>query len=334
MPLTVIIRSVVGSDARLTFDGMQRVVIGRGASCDVRLPDTSVSHRHACLLAKGAEFVVVDEGSTNGTFVGQVRVASRTSRLIRSGDLVRVGRVLLELRIDRAPVTRDLAAATRDLALALVSQAMTAMGQERTMRIRVVEGADQGAALSLADEGRDYMIGRGAQCDLPLSDQDASREHARVTRRGNVVAVRTLAAKNGTWLGGSRAPDDREVVWRPAQMVQIGRTVLALEEPVADALASIEGAPDEALPVGDPVDAAERQTSGSVTPTTAANAEATSAQYVTAMPGPMAQLPQRTGGAPSPRRRGHFSVVDMAVMMIAIAVLAVSIAGLVWLLHG
>lgn len=39
MAITVIVRSEGGSDTRLTFDGMQRVVIGRGAGSDVRLPD-------------------------------------------------------------------------------------------------------------------------------------------------------------------------------------------------------------------------------------------------------------------------------------------------------
>src|SRR5208282_3556909 len=123
MPITVIVRSATGAEAaRLTFDGAQRVVIGRGASSDVRLPDSSVSHRHAVLRANGADFVVVDEGSLNGTFVGGVRVAARTSRIIRSGSAIRLGRVWLEVRMDPAPVTRDLALATRDLALAFVAR--------------------------------------------------------------------------------------------------------------------------------------------------------------------------------------------------------------------
>src|SRR5580693_7377578 len=148
MPLTVIVRSAEG--ARMTFDATQRVVIGRGAGSDVRLPDASVSLRHATLRAQGSDFVVFDEGSTNGTFVGSVRIAPRTSRIVRSGDLVRVGRIWLELRIDQSPVTRDVAAATRDLALALVSQAMAAMGTDRTPKVRVVEGRNQGAVLALA----------------------------------------------------------------------------------------------------------------------------------------------------------------------------------------
>src|SRR5580698_8178005 len=201
MPITIIVRHGAGEDTRLTFDGTQRVVIGRGPGSDVRLPDASVSHRHASLRGQGNDFVLVDEGSTNGTHVGAVRIAPRTSRLVRSGDTVRVGRVLLEFRIDQAPVTRDVAAATRDLALALVSQAMAAMGTDPTPRVRVVEGPDAGATMLLREEGRTYVVGRAAPCDLPLTDADCSREHLHVTLRGGAAYLRDRAAKNGTFVG-------------------------------------------------------------------------------------------------------------------------------------
>ncbi|MGH7434940.1 MAG: FHA domain-containing protein, partial [Polyangiaceae bacterium] len=90
MALTVVVLSADG--ARLTFDGTSRIVVGRGAGSDVRLPDTSVSVRHASLRAQGSDFAVVDEGSTNGTFVGSVRVAPHTSRIVRAGDRLRLGR--------------------------------------------------------------------------------------------------------------------------------------------------------------------------------------------------------------------------------------------------
>jgi pSer/pThr/pTyr-binding forkhead associated (FHA) protein len=320
MPITVIVRSGGMNDARVTFDGIESVVIGRGASCDVRLPDASVSHRHACLHAKGTDFVLVDEGSTNGTFVGQVRVAPRTSRIVRSGDMVRIGRVWLELRIEQGPVTPDVAVATRDLALALVSRAMAQGGASRTARIRVVEGSDQGACLTLDEERRAYTVGRDAQCDLALSDADASREHARIVRHGTVVVVRDLGAKNGTWIGDTRAPHNRELVWRPSQMMLIGRSVLAFEEPVAEALARIEAAPDEPLPPDEPVESPDRSAS---MPASAGGAAA-----------PVASAPPQDTVPHERRRRARFSIADIVVMATAIGVLVLSLAGIVWLLRG
>ena len=331
MAITVIVRHGDGDDTRLTFDGTQRVVIGRGAGSDVRLPDASVSHRHASLRAQGADFSVVDEGSTNGTYVGAVRIAPHTSRVVRSGDKVRVGRVWLELRMDQSPVTRDVAAVTRDLAFALVSQAMAAMGTDRTPRVRVVEGRDQGAELSLSQDERIYVVGRAPHCDLALADGDCSREHLHVVIRGGVTFIRDQGAKNGTYVGEARAPDDREVPWRPANMIRIGRTVLALEEPVSHALAAIEQAPDEATddappPPVDPVAAPSASApSEGPRPEGGLDASAIEAPKVGGLE-PAAAL-QRS-------KRGGWSLTDLLVMAAAVSVLALSLAGLVWLLRG
>ena len=322
MPVTVIVRSGGGAGTRLTFDGTQRIVLGRGAGCDVRLPEPSVSVRHASLRAQGAEFVLVDEGSSNGTFVGDVRIAPRTSRIIRSGEHARLGRVWIEVRLEYGPITRDLAVATRDLALAFVAEALDAVGADHAMQLVVVEGADQGAALGLATEGRAYVAGRGAECDLPLADVDASRAHAQFVRRGNSVFVRDLRAKNGTWLGESRVPDDHEAPWRPAQMLQIGRTVLTLREPVSEALARIEGAPDEPIPAFEAVGAPhgmaiEERAPASAPPPPGA--------------GPVAAVPPIPARAP--QRRGGWGGLDLLVMAVAVGTLALSVAGLVWLLR-
>jgi len=320
MPLTVIVLAADG--ARMTFDATQRVVIGRGAGSDVRLPDPSVSLRHATLRAQGSDFVVFDEGSTNGTYVGSVRVAPRTSRIVRSGDLVRVGRVWLELRLDQSPVTRDVAAATRDLALAMVSRSMLAGGADLTLKLHVVEGRDQGAILPLADDGRFYVVGRAPECALALADADVSREHVKVGRRASSVFVRDMGTKNGTWIGDTRAPADGDVVWKPIHMMKIGRTVLAIEEPLAEALASIEAVADEAL---SPEEAGA--------PPSEPKAEGTSFEPPDVGPsGALAAVP--AARVRTERRRTGWSATDMLVMAAALAILALSLAGLVWLLRG
>lgn len=323
MALTVIVRGP-GGDTRLTFDGTQRVVIGRGASCDVRLPDPSVSHRHASLRAQGSDFVLIDEGSSNGTFVGGVPIAPRTSRIVRSGDMARLGRVWIELRVDQSPTTRDVAAATRDLALALVAQAMDVAGRSRVPRMVVLEGHDQGACLELAESDRVYVVGRGPGCDLPLGDGDASREHLHVVRRAGGILVRDLGAKNGSWLGEHPLPSDREAPWRTAQMVRVGRTVLALEEPLFETLARIEEAPDEPLPP-DATPAPPPPAVGDEVPASTAAREPEAAAPVAAVP---------TRAAPAARRRNGWSAFDFAVVAAAVSVIALSLAGLVWLLRG
>jgi pSer/pThr/pTyr-binding forkhead associated (FHA) protein len=333
MALTIVVLSAGGArGARLTFDGTQRVVIGRGAGSDVRLPDASVSLRHATLRAQGSDFVVVDEESTNGTFVGSVAVAARTSRIVRSGDRLRLGRMWLELRIGLAPITRDVAAATRDIALALVAQALDARGEDKTTKLQVVEGPDQGTELRLSEHAVPYLVGRGGHCALPLADADVSREHLHVQRRSGAVFLIDAGTKNGTWLGDVAIPAHQEVAWRPPLMVRIGRTVLALHEPAMAALAAIEGAmderldPDAALAPPDAPVAAEVAPDGSppvILPKGPTAGEAAD---------PMRPAPP-TRAAKGKAGRG-WSVADAFVMGAALCVLALSLAGLVWLLRG
>ena len=73
-------------------DDQQRITVGRGPACDVRLQeDTEVSRLHAELERLGEHWTVSDDGlSRNGTFVNGERVVGR--RRLHDRDIVRFGR--------------------------------------------------------------------------------------------------------------------------------------------------------------------------------------------------------------------------------------------------
>jgi len=72
-------------------------LLGRGTDCDLRLVDPGVSRHHAELRVEGQQVILVDLGSTNGTFVnGQpVRRVELTD-----GTRVTLGRTTLVFRRD------------------------------------------------------------------------------------------------------------------------------------------------------------------------------------------------------------------------------------------
>ena len=72
------------------------LLIGRGSDAAIKLDDDYVSTRHARIAASGDEWFVEDLGSTNGTYVGPVRITGPTT--IAPGIQVRVGKTILELR--------------------------------------------------------------------------------------------------------------------------------------------------------------------------------------------------------------------------------------------
>jgi hypothetical protein len=64
-----------GKDSgRIFLVDRPRMVLGRGEA-DIVLNDTEVSRQHACVEVHGTRVVLKDLGSTNGTFVNDVKVS-------------------------------------------------------------------------------------------------------------------------------------------------------------------------------------------------------------------------------------------------------------------
>jgi hypothetical protein len=66
--------------------------IGRGLAADIRIADPRISRRHAILAQRSDGIRVLDDRSSNGTFVNgrEVEIAS-----LHDGDVLRVGPVVL-----------------------------------------------------------------------------------------------------------------------------------------------------------------------------------------------------------------------------------------------
>lgn len=71
----------------------QCLEIGRGSGCGLVLDVDSVSRQHARVEWTGACHRVMDLGSTNGTYVNELRVAEH---VLRDGDRLQIGKVLLK----------------------------------------------------------------------------------------------------------------------------------------------------------------------------------------------------------------------------------------------
>ncbi len=72
------------------------VEIGRAEACQIRLEDTYASQHHARLSARDGAWHLEDLGSTNGTYLNDRRVAAPVE--VHAGDVVRIGKTVLELR--------------------------------------------------------------------------------------------------------------------------------------------------------------------------------------------------------------------------------------------
>ena len=82
-------RTPEGDGGQHTYELQTPVtLLGRGTDCDLRLVDPGVSRHHAELRVEHDQVVLVDLGSTNGTFVNGRRVSVEA---LRDGDELQFG---------------------------------------------------------------------------------------------------------------------------------------------------------------------------------------------------------------------------------------------------
>lgn len=74
----------------------ERVTLGRSVICDLAVTDEAVSGTHCEIVANEGGFLLRDLGSTNGTWLGGVRIREAW---LEPGSLIRIGRT--EIRFER-----------------------------------------------------------------------------------------------------------------------------------------------------------------------------------------------------------------------------------------
>lgn len=72
------------------------ILVGRAPACTLVLDDEYTSSRHARVFPQYGEWYVEDLGSTNGTFVDEMRIMEPTA--VPPGIAIRVGQSTLELQ--------------------------------------------------------------------------------------------------------------------------------------------------------------------------------------------------------------------------------------------
>ena len=89
---TLVIRSGGGRAGETYALQAERTTVGRHPDADIFLDDVTVSRNHAVVQREGERFVLVDEGSLNGTYVNRRR-AEKT--VLADGDEIQIGKYKL-----------------------------------------------------------------------------------------------------------------------------------------------------------------------------------------------------------------------------------------------
>jgi pSer/pThr/pTyr-binding forkhead associated (FHA) protein len=76
---------------------IDRALVGRDKTADVRLTESSVSRRHATIERRGIDWVIVDGGSANGTFLDDVQIAEG---VLKDGQTLKLGAAKFRVEIE------------------------------------------------------------------------------------------------------------------------------------------------------------------------------------------------------------------------------------------
>jgi len=98
--------------------GMDKWVIGRldpdtgkAPAIDLepcRALEQGVSRRHAGLMCRNNTVQIIDLGSSNGTFVNEIRLAPSEPYRLKNGDMIRVGFLTMYIQLEHSPQTEPL----------------------------------------------------------------------------------------------------------------------------------------------------------------------------------------------------------------------------------
>jgi predicted component of type VI protein secretion system len=327
VPVTLVVRSAhprsgepaLAPHAPLTFDA-PRVLLGRGASCELRLPDASVSVRHCSVRAANAGYVVVDEGSTNGTTLNDEKLSAHAPRPLKTGDVLQLGRLSIEVRIGAAVASTT--QATRELALDLVKRRLGDPSAS-IVHVRVIEGPDAGR--SLAIETINPTLGRDPRCALRLTDRGIPPIALEITRDAGRVRVARKDERVPATLGDRALDVGAPSVWNDRAKLVVASTTLELDDPLTRALDASAQGDDEKFA---PAPAAEPTPGPAPAPAPSPAASDTKSP----------EIPDRIlVRAPAYDRRrswrGATLAFEIVALILGLLVLGGSAAGLWWLLH-
>jgi pSer/pThr/pTyr-binding forkhead associated (FHA) protein len=221
-----LISLVDGREYAVRDDGLS---IGRDAGCDVVVPANSVSRRHARIALEIKGYTISDS-STNGVVVSGERI--RSSRLLRRGDVVRVGPEefrFYEEEVESEPTPAMPAAPIR------IESLPPASPKPKAAVLATLVVANSGPNHGEVFEITSILthIGRGEHNDVILGDDSVSDSHAKIHRRENRWMLVDLDSTNGTYVDGDRLTGEIELrgdtevrfggaklVFKPARLVR------------------------------------------------------------------------------------------------------------------
>ncbi|HPB99032.1 MAG TPA: FHA domain-containing protein, partial [Polyangiaceae bacterium] len=219
-----------------------QIIVGRDpARCSLVIRHASVSSRHATVMLD--RMVVVDEGSTSGTYLGSGRIASETPTPVDPNGVIAFGPVVVPVAtlgqivqamagVQGQPMVSQAVQAAQ---ASFVSQAM--QGQAPMVSQQVPAPVSAGhkknrTVIGNLDFQKPFQtIGRTPDNDIVLSHPQVSSRHAVLVKSGNQVFIEDRGSANGTYVKGQRIAPGVKVPVQHGERIYLGPMPLVIHMP-------------------------------------------------------------------------------------------------------
>lgn len=228
-PTTAVRLRIVSADGSADTRAVDRpMIIGRGADCDVVVPDKMSSRKHARVepTPDGA-LRVVDLGSANGVWIGAHKV---TDTVLRHGESFVIGAMRFECE---APLPVAAAQPAADDATMFIPRpsfepdappAPSAPSVPAGFILRVVEpGSHLQAGQEFVVASAEAVIGRGSAATVVLEERDISRKHASIAATESGFVLTDLGSTAGVWVDNQQTTS---VTLRAGQRFRLGGSLV------------------------------------------------------------------------------------------------------------
>jgi len=188
MPLQLTVRTPRGTAFSVTIDS-DRVSVGRASTADVRVPFPTVSSRHLEIARQGADWAILDVGSTNGTVVDGAKLQPGVPVVVSDELVADIVDVRLEFRVRQEFMDGFTLAETGTMVRQMVGDALDQQQADDLAFFEIFSGKGAGNRVALPDDIDQGWVGSAKDALLQLEDPAVAAHVFRVLPDGDGFAI-------------------------------------------------------------------------------------------------------------------------------------------------
>ena len=191
----------------VTFNKELALTVGRNEDCNITIGYPKISRAHLTLMIKSGNVIVMDDGSSNGTFIGERRLDPFKPYPIKEQGEIALADGLYRLLVQiQAPSYST-----------EIDQSTELDGRSKNDLLQEMEGKGM------------MLIGRDNACDKVLESLQVSRRHAKIEYKSGRYLITDLGSKNGTFIDGNKLTPQQASAINESSRITIGPSTFFLQ---------------------------------------------------------------------------------------------------------